>query len=383
MFQPEWSPAGVLHFVSDRSGWWNLYRWRDGQRGAEALAPMQVEFGVPAWTLGSRTYAFESAARIVCQYCEQGRWRLAVLDTRSKRLTPVETPYTESARGDIRAARGRVVMEAAAPDLSSCLVSLDPDLDGGAAARSSHATDEDEDRRPGSAGQPAVSARVTRLRQSQEVTVGDGYLSAPPAIAFETTGGETAHAIYYPPCNPDFAGPSEARPPLLVKSHGGPTSAASTALSLGLPDHPAAGAGGSHRAAESGRDDGRRPAPQGAAGRLPAVSRRAARLPQGRHARRALEAELYFYSRILGFTPADDIEPVAIDQPLTPRGDGGLRATLFGGGLQAVERCADEGRHPRCRARAVEVAGPGVEIVAEGRVCVRIPAIQQAAVAPQ
>ena len=237
VFQPEWSPDGVLHFVSDRNGWWNLYRWPHGQREAEALAPMRAEFGVPAWTLGSRAYAFESADRIVCQYCEEGRWRLAVLDTRGKRLTPVETPYTEMSRGDIRAARGRVVLVAAAADLPSCLVSLD--LDGGEAATSSHATDEDEDRPPASAasagiaGRPVVPSRATRLRQSQEVTVGEAYLSTPRAITFETTGGETAHAIYYPPCNPDFAGPPEERPPLLVKSHGGPTSAASTALSLG------------------------------------------------------------------------------------------------------------------------------------------------------
>ena len=116
------------------------------------------------------------------------------------------------------------------------------DLDGGEAATSSHATDEDEDRPPASAasaasaaiaGRPVVPSRATRLRQSQEVTVGEAYLSTPRAITFETTGGETAHAIYYPPCNPDFAGPPEERPPLLVKSHGGPTSAASTALSLG------------------------------------------------------------------------------------------------------------------------------------------------------
>ena len=85
----------------------------------------------------------------------------------------------------------------------------------------------------GIAGRPVVPSRATRLRQSQEVTVGEAYLSAPRAITFETTGGETAHAIYYPPCNPDFAGPPGERPPLLVKSHGGPTSAASTALSLG------------------------------------------------------------------------------------------------------------------------------------------------------
>ena len=102
VFQPEWSPDGVLHFVADRSGWWNLYRWRDGRR--EALAPMQAEFGVPAWSLGTRTYAFESADRLFCRYLEEGRSRLAALDTRSKRLTVIETPYTEAERGDIKAA---------------------------------------------------------------------------------------------------------------------------------------------------------------------------------------------------------------------------------------------------------------------------------------
>ena len=202
VFQPEWSPDGVLYFVSDRSGWWNLYRWRDGQR--EALAPLQAEFGVPAWTLGSRTYAFESADRLFCRYLEEGRTRLAALDTRSKRLTLIETPYTEAERGDIKAARGRVVMVAAAQNLPSCLLSLNPD-----------------------------SGEVTRLRQSRELTVDAGYLSAPRPIAFETADGDTAHAFYYPPCNRDYEGAPGERPPLLVKSHGGPTGATSAALSLG------------------------------------------------------------------------------------------------------------------------------------------------------
>ena len=56
IFQPEWSPDGVLYFVSDRSGWWNLYRWKNGQ--AEALAPREAEFGRPLWLLGWNTYAF-------------------------------------------------------------------------------------------------------------------------------------------------------------------------------------------------------------------------------------------------------------------------------------------------------------------------------------
>ena len=87
VFQPEWSPDGTLYFVSDRTGWWNLYRWRGGD--IETIAPMRAEFGAPAWALGTRTYAFESADRIVCEYAENGLWKLAGLDTRTTQLTPI------------------------------------------------------------------------------------------------------------------------------------------------------------------------------------------------------------------------------------------------------------------------------------------------------
>ncbi|MCY4425499.1 MAG: hypothetical protein OXC05_00505 [Halieaceae bacterium] len=104
VFQPEWSPEGVLYFVSDRSGWWNLYRWHGGH--TEAMAPMQAEFGAPLWALGTHTYAFESAGRIVCKYVENGFWKLAAIDTHSKQFTAIESPYTEMSRGDIRATNG-------------------------------------------------------------------------------------------------------------------------------------------------------------------------------------------------------------------------------------------------------------------------------------
>jgi WD40-like Beta Propeller Repeat len=54
IFQPEWSPDGVLHFVSDRSGWWNLYRLSNDQ--IEPLSPMEAEFGRPQWVFGMRMY---------------------------------------------------------------------------------------------------------------------------------------------------------------------------------------------------------------------------------------------------------------------------------------------------------------------------------------
>jgi hypothetical protein len=93
IFQPEWSPDGILHFVSDRTGWWNLYRWLDGR--IELLCEMESDFGEPHWVFGLSHYDFVSAGHIVCAYAEQGIWRLAILDAATGRVEPVEVSYTE------------------------------------------------------------------------------------------------------------------------------------------------------------------------------------------------------------------------------------------------------------------------------------------------
>ena len=201
VFQPEWSPDGTLYFVSDRTGWWNLYRRRRGH--IEALAPMQAEFGAPAWALGTRTYAFESADRIVCKYVENGFWKLATIDTRTTEFTHVESPYTEMSRGDIVAGSGLVALEAGSASLPDSLVSLNPE-----------------------------SGEIEPLKRSRSVPVGDGYISEPRSIEFVTTGGKTAYAYYYPVKSADFEGPDGERPPLLVVSHGGPTGSAMTSFNL-------------------------------------------------------------------------------------------------------------------------------------------------------
>ncbi len=201
VFQPEWSPDGTLYFVSDRTGWWNLYRRRGGH--IEALAPMQAEFGAPAWALGTRTYAFESADRIVCKYVENGFWKLATIDTRTTEFTHVESPYTEMSRGDIVAGSGLVALEEGSASLPDSLVSLNPE-----------------------------TGEIEPLKRSRAVPVGDGYISEPRSIEFETTGGKTAYAYYYPVKSADFEGPDGERPPLLVVSHGGPTGSAMTSFNL-------------------------------------------------------------------------------------------------------------------------------------------------------
>ena len=201
IFQPEWSPDGVLHFVSDRTGWWNLYRWRDGQ--VEPVVEMEAEFGLPQWVFGLSTYAFESADRILCAYTRQGTWRLASLDTATGELEPIETPYTQI--GGLRAAPGRVVFLAGSPTEPTSVVQLD-----------------------------LATRRFEVLRRSSEIEIDAGYLSTPQEIEFPTERGLTAHAFFYAPQNRDYAAPPGERPPLLVIIHGGPTAATSSTLNLGI-----------------------------------------------------------------------------------------------------------------------------------------------------
>jgi dipeptidyl aminopeptidase/acylaminoacyl peptidase len=205
IFQPEWSPEGTLHFVSDRTGWWNLYRWREGR--VEPLCEREAEFGLPQWVFGMSTYAIISPERIVCSYTERGSSHLAVLDTEKGELEPVETPYSSIAY--VRAAEaqgeGGVVFRGSSPTEAACIVRLDP-----------------------STGQHEV------LRRSGDLEIDLDYLSVPEPVEFPTENGRTAHAFFYPPKNRDFVAPEGELPPLLVMSHGGPTAASSTALDPGI-----------------------------------------------------------------------------------------------------------------------------------------------------
>ncbi|HYL79980.1 MAG TPA: S9 family peptidase, partial [Candidatus Acidoferrum sp.] len=197
--QPSWSPEGMLHFVSDRTGWWNLYRVSDQK--VEALTELEAEFAQPPWVFGMSHYAF--ARRLVCTYTQTGAWKLASLDSAGRRLVPADVPHTGFA--SVRSDGRRVVLLAGSPTEPWSVISLDPD-----------------------------SGRKEVVRRATELRFDPGYLSTPAAIEFPTAGARTAHGIFYAPRNKDFVAPEGERPPLLVMIHGGPTSATSTVLRLGI-----------------------------------------------------------------------------------------------------------------------------------------------------
>ena len=199
IFQPEWSPDGRLHFVSDQSGWWNLYRL-DNEH-VTALYPMEAEFGEPQWVFGQRLYAFDSPAHAICAYTHNGFWHLGRLDTKQHTLERFDLPYTTF--DDVHVQQSRIVCTASSPSDPTSVIQID-----------------------------TGSQAVTVLRRSVDFSPNPRYLSMPSAVTYPTRDGSTGHAFYYPPRNEDFQSPPAERPPLLVKSHGGPTGASSPTFNL-------------------------------------------------------------------------------------------------------------------------------------------------------
>lgn len=200
VFQPAWAPDGTLHFVSDRTGWWNLYR-RGKSGEAIALYPMEAEFGAPQWQFGFRRYGFLEDGRMVAVYQEQGVSRPAVLDNGELLVHRIERDeiYPTLAVGS-----GVLWTIAAGATSPAAVIGIDP----------------------GTGAEQVV-------RSSMSVDLDPGYLSRPQSITFPTTGGAVAHAFYYPPANADFAAPDGELPPLVVWSHGGPTASTDPGFHLG------------------------------------------------------------------------------------------------------------------------------------------------------
>lgn len=206
IFQPEWSPDGQIVFVSDRSGWWNLYTHDPATSETHPLVSMPAEFGVAQWVFGMSTYAFAGPDRIVCSYQEGGLTRLATLDLATRTLEPIETPFTEIVQ--VRAEADTVVFLGGSPRLPTSVVTLD--LRNGA---------------------HRVLKQSSDTLGRTELPIAD-YLTTVEPVEFPTANGKTAFALFYPPFNPDYAPVAGEKPPVLVKVHGGPTASASSALSL-------------------------------------------------------------------------------------------------------------------------------------------------------
>lgn len=197
--EPQWTPDGTLLFASDRTNWWNVYALR-GER-TEALAPAALEFAEPAWVLGRRSFAPVDNARVLCAFVRDGIVRPGLVadgTVRELDYGPVDTtplPFGDGA-----------VFLAAPPDAT------------GAVCRVARLDDS--------------AVEIIRSATTQPLAVAD--ISVGESVIVRSAGGERVQLFFYPPRNARFTGPPGERPPLIVMSHGGPTSMHTNVLNLGL-----------------------------------------------------------------------------------------------------------------------------------------------------
>ena len=189
VFQPRFAPDGALHFVSDKSGYWNLYRHADD--ASHALAPDAADYGYAQWNLGISSYGFLSGDAIAAVRVHRGAVEVVRIDAAGGARTALTGPYTHIEHLD--ASEGRLVLAGSAPDR---LLEI--------------------------AEHGAKGWRT--LRQLEGMGSDAGLISIAQSIAYTTSDGEEAHGWYYPPQHPELKVPDGEQPPLLVKCHGGPTS---------------------------------------------------------------------------------------------------------------------------------------------------------------
>jgi len=238
--QPGFTAAGDLVFCSDRSGWWSPWRLSaaaldgDGSDGgtwdvvgasarAEPLLSdpgLEVEIGGPLWVGGLRWWTELDPGRFLVSVTAAGADGLAVLEADGT-LTRLAVDFTEVSQLVAGPRSAGAVVVAASPlrEPLPYLVTL------GASSPATAAT-------PAVPAAQARSVEVTELRARRDLGVDDSWISVPRHVTFVSARERTAHALFYPPTNPEVRGPDGDRPPLIVTIHGGPTSAARHRLDL-------------------------------------------------------------------------------------------------------------------------------------------------------
>lgn len=199
---PSFSKNGDLYFLSDKSGWWNFYIYKNDS--IEAICPTAIEFGRPMWIFGESTYSFinwKGSLKIIARGIKKGISCLYMIDIATKQKEPLSLPFTYIS--NIQTLGDKIIFTASSPKTTSCLVEYS-----------------------------LKNEKYHILKHSQDIELDPGNIAEPIAIAFPTEKGETAYGFYYPPTNKDFKGLKDEKPPVIVKCHGGPTAQVFPTLSM-------------------------------------------------------------------------------------------------------------------------------------------------------
>lgn len=209
LMHPSFSPQGDLYFAADWNDWWNLY-YIEGSRltasasleSASAVLPIEAELCMPQWQFGQHLYDFVDAGRMLLSINRDCRWTLALLERSSGQLTPLHSDL--GGLENVFHHQGSAIYTASPTDSFGAVYRIDL------------------------ANSSATPERTLRGRSSVELA--PEFISTPQHLSYPS-GGEVAHALFYPPRNPDCEAPAGTLPPLLVSVHGGPTGTARASFS--------------------------------------------------------------------------------------------------------------------------------------------------------
>nr|ACN28162.1 unknown [Zea mays] len=210
--EPKWSPKGELFFVTDRgSGFWNIYKWVEQTNEIVPVYSLDAEFTRPLWVFGISSYDFlGNSDHIVFSYRQQGKSHLGVLDCDSGSISLLDIPFSDLS--DVVAADDYFYIEGASASI------------------------------PRSIAKVTLNESKTKVvnfsiawSSSPDLVQYRPFFSTPELVEFPTSkSGQKAYAYFYPPSNPNFQGLPDEKPPLLVKTHGGPTAETRAILDLSV-----------------------------------------------------------------------------------------------------------------------------------------------------
>ncbi|MCK8044225.1 prolyl oligopeptidase family serine peptidase [Shewanella sp. 1CM18E] len=194
--QPLFSPTGQLYFIADFNNWWNIYRL-DPQLVPEIVLEKQADFADADWQVGKYNYAFENEHRMVASYNHDGLAQLIRIDTHSGVTEPIAVDFAEI---NYVTQNGNDVLFVGAKETPE-------------------------------KGIYKIQGRAAQLVYAPNLSVMDpNFISRPQSLSYRTGNDETAHGYLYPPKNPNYTGPTNKEPPLVLMMHPGPTAKASRAF---------------------------------------------------------------------------------------------------------------------------------------------------------
>ena len=212
VYQPEWSSDGILHYISDSSGWGNLYSCRDGVRNA--LTPIDREFGIPQWSLASSTYVITEDNHIYAVYVQDGQQQLCHIDESTGHIEPIKLPIKDFGE-HLLLSKDKLVYKGAGPAISEGIYEFDL------------LTQKNN----------LISLETKSPLPFEEISVAQPIVfevNVSDAEQIETNKTRICFAFYYQPKNSQYTAPENTAPPLIVMSHGGPTGMTTSSLNSAI-----------------------------------------------------------------------------------------------------------------------------------------------------